>query len=187
MDNAMEKKYSVCPLAMAGMLDSKIRNFFHNPNKILKPYIRQNMTIMDIGCGTGVFSTKAAELLEGTGKVISVDMQEGMLEKLKNKIKGRVIEKNIVLHKCTQDRLNITENADLVLMIYVVHEVPNKENMFNEILPLINKNGLLMIIEPKFVSKNEFEKIINMVKKRGFTEYKKIKAALSRGMILQKL
>jgi ubiquinone/menaquinone biosynthesis C-methylase UbiE len=149
---------------LAGILDNKIRNYLHNPNKILKPYINKNMTIMDIGCGPGVFSIEAAKLLEGTGKVISVDMQEGMLEILRNKIKGQSIEKNIVLHKCTQDCINVTENADLVLMIYMVHEVPNKENMFNKILPLINKNGLLIIIEHKFVSKNQFNKIINIVK-----------------------
>jgi ubiquinone/menaquinone biosynthesis C-methylase UbiE len=183
----MEKKYSVCPLALAGILDNKIRNFLHNPTKILKPYINKNMTIMDIGCGPGVFSIEAAKLLEGTGKVISVDMQEGMLEILRNKIKGQLIEKNIVLHKCTQYCINVTENVDLVLMIYMVHEVPNKENMFNEILPLINKNGLLIIIEHKFVSKKQFNKIINIVKEKGFIEDKKLKIALSRGIVLKKL
>ena len=157
----INKERMVCPLRVAGLLDSKLRKFFHNPNKILKPYIHKNIVALDIGCGPGVFTMEIAKLLDGTGKVISVDMQEGMLEIIRQKIKGKPIEKNIVLHKCTQESLNITENVDFVLMFYMVHEVPNKENLFNEVLPLIKSNGLIMIVEPGLISKKEFYGIIN--------------------------
>jgi ubiquinone/menaquinone biosynthesis C-methylase UbiE len=185
----MEKhtEHSYCPLSMAGLLDSKFRKFFHNPNKILKPYINKNITALDIGCGPGVFSIEIAELLEGTGKVISVDMQEGMLEIIKRKIIGKPIEKNIVLHKCTQESINVKENVDFVLMFYMVHEVPNKDNLFNEVLPLINKNGLLMVVEPGLISAKEFNEIINYVKGKGFEEYSRLKIPLSKGMVLRKM
>jgi ubiquinone/menaquinone biosynthesis C-methylase UbiE len=104
MDN---KKRIVCPMRVARLLDSRLRKIFHNPNKILKPFINKNMVALDIGCGPGVFSIEIAELLEGTGKVISVDMQDGMLEIIKNKIYGKPIEKIIVLHKCTQGSINV--------------------------------------------------------------------------------
>ena len=179
-------KHVVCPLAMAGMLDSKLRRLLHNPTKILEKYITKNITILDIGCGPGVFSIEAAKLMEGTGKVIAVDMQEGMLEILRNKIKGQPYEKNIVLHKCTQESINLKEKADLVLMIYMVHEVPNKENLFNEITPLINKNGLLLIVEHNFVPKKEFNKMVYAIKEKGFTEHSQLKVAFSRGIVLKK-
>ena len=179
-------KHIVCPLAMAGMLDGKLRRFLHDPNKILKKFITKNMTILDIGCGPGVFSIEAAKLMEGTGKVVAVDMQEGMLEILRNKIKGEPFEKNIVLHKCTQESINIKEKADLVLMIYMVHEVPNKENLFNEITPLINKNGLLLIVEHNFVPKREFNKMVYTIIEKGFTEHSQLKVAFSRGIVLRK-
>ena len=137
-----QNKRMVCPLRVAGLLDSKFRRLFHNPNKILKPFIKKNTTALDIGCGPGVFSIEIAELMEGTGKVISVDMQEGVLEIIRRKIAGNFYEKNIELHKCTQNCINVKENVDFILLFYVVHEVPNKEYLFNEILPLINKNGL---------------------------------------------
>ena len=133
------------------------------------------MTVLDIGCGPGVFSIESAKLMDGTGKVISVDMQEGMLEIIKHKIKGTPIENNIVLHKCNQDSININETVDFALMFYMVHEVPNKEKFFNEILPKINKNGLLMVVEPGLISKNEFNKMVNCIKKYGFEEKNKLK------------
>jgi len=183
----MKEQHMICPMKVAGILDSKFRRLFHNPRKILKPYIAKNITALDIGCGPGVFSIEIAELMEGAGKVISVDMQEGMLEIIRQKISGKSIEKNIVLHKCSADKINIKERVDFVLMFYVVHEVPDRNNLFNEVLPLINKNGLIMIVEPGLVPKKEFSGIINFVKKSGFDEYNKLKIPFSKGMVLKKI
>ena len=184
---AKQSKKSVCPLFMAGALDSKFRRLFHNPRKILKPYIKKESVALDIGCGPGVFSIEIAKLLEGTGKVIAVDMQEGMLEIIKKKVKGTPLENNIVLHKCSPEKIDVKENVDFVLMFYMVHEVPSKENLFDEVLPLINKNGLLMIVEPKLVSEKEFNRITNSIIEKGFEEYHKLKILLSRGIVLKKL
>jgi ubiquinone/menaquinone biosynthesis C-methylase UbiE len=179
-------KHLVCPMKMAGLLDSKFRRIFHNPKKILKPYINKNMIALDIGCGPGVFSIEIAKLLEGTGKVISVDMQDGMLEIIRQKIKDKPFENSIILHKCTQNEINVKENVDFVLMFYMVHEVPSKEVLFNEVFPLINRNGLLMIAEPKLVSKNKFNAMIDSIKEKGFDEYAILKIPLSRGIVLIK-
>jgi ubiquinone/menaquinone biosynthesis C-methylase UbiE len=184
MDN---KKHMVYPVKIAGLLDSKIRRLLHNPNKILEPYIHKNITALDIGCGPGVFSIEIAKLLEGTGKVISVDMQDGMLDIIRGKIAGKSIEKTIELHKCTQDSISVKENVDFVLMFYMVHEVPDKERLINEVLPLLNKNGLIMIVEPGLTSKKEFTWIINYIKGKGFEEYSKLKIALSKGIVLKKI
>ena len=181
------KKRLVCPLRFAGILDSGFRKLFHNPNKILKPFINKNITALDIGCGSGLFSLEIAELLEGTGKVICVDMQEGMLEIIKNKISGKSFERIIVLHKCTQNNINLKERVDFILMFYMVHEVPNKENLFSEVLPLMNNDGLIMIVEPGILPKKEFNRTINIVKNYGFGEYKILKIPLSKGIVLKKL
>ena len=181
------KKHLVCPMRVAGLLDSRFRKLFQNPNKILKPYIIKGITALDIGCGPGVFSIEIAKLLEGTGKVISVDMQEGMLEIIKNKISGTAIENQIVLHKCTQDSLNLKENVDFILLFYMIHEVPNKDKFFKEVLPLMNKNGLLMIVEPGLISKKEFNGMINNIKQYGFEEHAKLIIVLSKGIVLKKL
>ena len=185
MKNKVKK--SVCPLFMAGVLDSKFRKLFHNPRKILKPYIKKESVALDLGCGPGLFSIEIAKLLEGTGKVISVEMQEGMLEIIRKKIKGTPLENNIVLHKCSSEKIDVKENVDFVLMFYMVHEVPSKENLFDEVLPLINKNGLLMIVEPKLISEKTFNMMTNSIMEKGFEEVDKLKIPLSRGVVLKKL
>jgi len=181
------KKRLVCPMGVAGLLDSKFRRSFHNPNRILKPYIRKNMTALDIGCGPGVFSIEMAELMEGAGKVYAVDMQEGMLEIISQKISGKPAEKNIVLHKCSQHSINFREKTDFVLMYYMVHEVPDKKRLFDEVIPLVNKNGLVMIVEPFLISKKEFSETVNYFRERGFAETDKPKIMFSKGTVLKRI
>ena len=46
---------------------------------------------MTLGCGPGFFTVEIAKMLNGSGKVIAADIQDGMLEKLNKKIKGNGI------------------------------------------------------------------------------------------------
>ena len=50
------EKNRVCPVELADSLDSKIRRFLQNPQKILKPFVSEGMKVLDIGCGPGFFS-----------------------------------------------------------------------------------------------------------------------------------
>lgn len=117
----------VCPIEKAAGLDNKIRRWFQNPRKILSPYIRHGMTVLDMGCGPGFFTIDIAELVGQTGRVIAVDLQDGMLEKLRAKIKGTESERRIVLHQCNESTIGIIERIDFVLAFYVVHEIPDQE------------------------------------------------------------
>lgn len=58
----------VCPVERAGSLDSYVRKLFQDPRKILKPYIHEGMTVLDLGCGPGVFSTEIAKMVKDSGK-----------------------------------------------------------------------------------------------------------------------
>ena len=103
-----------------------------NPNKILKKHIKEGMTVLDIGCGSGFFSTEIAKMVGDSGKVIAVDLQEGMLKLLKTKIQGTEIEKRIRLHKCEERTIDISEKVDFALAFYMVHEVPDRKNFFKK-------------------------------------------------------
>jgi ubiquinone/menaquinone biosynthesis C-methylase UbiE len=76
----------VCPVELANSLDNKIRRWLQNPQKILSPYVKEGMKILDVGCGPGFFSVELAKMVGAHGKVYAVDLQEGMLQKLRDKI-----------------------------------------------------------------------------------------------------
>ncbi len=175
----------VCPVENAKSLDNVFRKLAHNPKRLLKNYIREGMSVLDVGCGPGFFSIEMAAMVGKTGKVIAADLQEGMLEKVKSKIKGKEIEKHIVLHKCTKNKIGLSENIDFALAFYMVHEVPDQKKFFREIKSILKPGGKIFIIEPRFhVSEKAFENTIGIAKETGFKPVKRENVFLSRAVVL---
>jgi len=157
-----------------------------NPKKILGPYIKEGITVLDLGCGPGFFSIDIAQMVGKSGRVIASDLQEGMLRKLKDKIQGTELEKRIKLHQCEENRIGVSEDVDFVLAFYMVHEVPNQEEFLNEIKSILKPNGQILIVEPPFhVSKTAFEETIRKARAAGFTPVERPKVFLSKAVLLE--
>ena len=183
----VKKSERVCPVEKAGSLDNKIRRWIQSPRKILKPFINEGMTVLDIGCGPGYFSIDLAQMVGKSGKVIAADLQEGMLHKVKEKIDGTELEERIFLHKCEEDRIGLSEKTDFVLAFYVIHELPNSDDFFNEIFSILKPNGKIYIVEPPFhVSKKAFEQMMEKSKTIGFTPVERPKLLFNKTVVLQK-
>ena len=182
-----DRKNRICPVEKAGTLDNKIRRWLQNPKKLLRPYIEEGMTVLDLGCGPGFFSVDMAHMVGKSGRVIAVDLQEGMLKKLRDKIKGTELENRITLHKCEENNIGISENIDFVLAFYIVHEVINKDKLFTEIETILKPYGQLLIVEPPFhVSKTAFEETIRKANAAGFTEVERPKVLFNKAVVLKK-
>ena len=174
-----------CPVELAGGLDNSIRKLVQNPQKILKPYIKDGMTVLDVGCGPGYFSVEMAKLLNGSGKVIAADIQAGMLDIIRKKIKGTALEQSIELHKSDTDCIGVVEKVDFVLAFWMVHEVRNQKRFFEELKSILKPNGLIFIIEPKIhVVKKSFNTMVNLLKDIGFTIVETPKVFFSRAVVL---
>lgn len=163
------KKKHVYPASQAWMIDNRVRKWIQNPGKILSLYIKKGMVVLDIGCGSGFYTREIAELVGKKGKVIAVDLQQKMLDKLKRSIKGKEIKKRIKLVKCSEDDLKVNEKVNLVFALYVVHEILNEENLFKQIKKIMKKSAKFILIEPKLeISEKDFENTIDKAKKAGF-------------------
>ena len=165
-----KEKNRVCPVELAGSLDNKIRKWFQNPQKILAPYIKEGMNVLDIGCGPGFFSIELAKMIGKDGKIFSVDLQEGMLQKIRNKIHGTELEERIKLIKSEEDQINVPEKVDFILAFYMVHEVPNKNSFFETLKNVLNEKGQFLVVEPKLfhVTKKEFGLTMQIAEQAGF-------------------
>lgn len=178
----------ICPVEKAGLLDNIYRKWLQNPYKILKPHIRDGMTVLDVGCGPGFFTIPLAQLVGKTGRVIAVDLQKEMLQVVKKKIIASQYEERIILHHCDTNMVGITEPVDFVLLFYVVHEIPNKAEFFNEIAQILHPTGHVLLVEPWFhVSKLAFERILGTAQEAGLADFSGPKLFLSRTAILQKI
>ena len=176
----------VCPVELAGGLDNRIRRWIQNPWKILKPYIEEGMTVLDMGCGPGFFSVVIAQMVGKSGRVIAVDLQEGMLRKLRDKIQGTELEERITLHKSEEQRIGVSERVDFILAFYVIHELPNPKAVLEELRSILQPKGQVLIVEPPFhVSKTAFEDTKTKARNAGFTSAEGPSVFLGRTAILK--
>ena len=178
----------VCPVERAGMLEHNFRKTLQNPDKILSPYIKPGMTALDIGCGPGYFTFSMSVLVGNEGKVIAADLQQGMLDIIDRKIALNHKNKNIQLHLCNKNSISVIEKVDFALCFYMVHEVPDRMNLLNEIAGLLNKGGILLIVEPKFhVNRKAFEELLKDVEGAGFAIKEQPKIFFSRAVVCKRI
>ncbi len=177
----------VCPVERAGHLDNKIRRWLQDPRKILSPYIKSGMTVLDQGCGPGFFTIDLAQMVGPSGRVIASDLQAGMLEKLQGKIRGTEWESQIRLHQCRESHIGIAEKIDFVLCFYMVHEVPDQSAFFREMYSLLKPGGRVLIVEPPFhVSKAAFERMITKARGENLIPADRPRVFLSKAVVLKK-
>lgn len=164
----------VCPVELARGLDNRIRRWLQNPERILAPYVKEGMTVLDLGCGPGFFSVAMAGLVGKTGRIFAADLQEGMLQKVCEKIKGTELEKRIELVKCDRDSINVREQVDFILAFYMVHEVPDKGSLFRQLKAVLKDNGQFLLVEPKLfhVSREGFTATTALAEQNGFKVFK---------------
>ncbi|HMK39348.1 MAG TPA: class I SAM-dependent methyltransferase [Bacteroidota bacterium] len=177
----------ICPVELSSSLDSKLRRWLQNPHTILAPYVKEGMTVLDVGCGPGFFSLEMARMVGAGGKVISADVQDGMLQELSNKVRGTELEKRITPVKCDQGRINVSEMVDFILAFYMVHEVPDKNSLFRQMKEILKKQGQILLVEPKLfhVSRRAFAVTTTVAESLGFKAYPGPRLGLSWSALLR--
>jgi ubiquinone/menaquinone biosynthesis C-methylase UbiE len=144
------------------------------------------MTVLDVGCGPGFFSIGLAQMVGKSGRVIAADLQEGMLQKLRDKIQGTDLQERITLHKCEKGKLGLSENVDFVLAFYMVHEVPDQQGFLDEIKSILKPNGRVLIVEPPLhTSKAGFDETIRRAQNAGLKVIDRPKLFPNRVVVLE--
>lgn len=185
----MIRSKSVCPVEHSGMLDSRFRRMLQNPTKILAPFIRQGMSVLDLGCGPGFFTLDMARLVGAEGKVYAVDLQQGMLDKLDAKTSGTELARQIRTHRCGENSLQLPPEArfDFILAFYVLHEIPGQASLFKELADHLSPGGRILVVEPPLhVSQKEFRQIISLAEASGLTVTAQPRVLFSKTAMLQK-
>lgn len=146
----------VCPWWGGYFIDNPLRRLLHNPEKILAPYLRPGMTVVDIGCGMGIFSIAAAKLVGDQGRVIAVDLQQQMLDVLRKRAEKAGVAGRIQLQRCEATRLGVAGPADFALAFAMVHEVPDRQSLLQEVHCLLRPGAKFLVAEPRIHVSNRF-------------------------------
>ena len=180
----------VCPVWIGYLLASPLRKLLQNPKKILSPYVRDGMTVLDVGSAMGFFSLPCAKMVGPEGKVICVDLQEKMINALEKRAQKAGVLDRIETCICNENSLGLdelNEKIDFALALAVVHEVPDTNALFSQIYTSLKPTGKLLVSEPKaHVSENDFNKSVSVAEGNGFKVVERPKIGRSCSVVLVK-
>jgi ubiquinone/menaquinone biosynthesis C-methylase UbiE len=139
------------PAFIGRFLDSNLRRWVQSPDKLIeRSGIKPGMTVIDLGCGSGAFTTAVARVVGEQGRVYAVDIQPAMLQQLKRKLlkpENRDI-RNIELKEAGAYELPVAdESIDLVYMVTVLMEIPDRGKALREIRRVLKPGGTLAVTE----------------------------------------
>jgi ubiquinone/menaquinone biosynthesis C-methylase UbiE len=160
----------VCPWWIAWFtIDTPLRRLVHDPQKIVGPYVKAGMTVLDVGCGVGWFSIPMARMVGDHGQVIAVDLQQQMLDIMGRRAEKEGISARIKSHKCDQNRLGLDVKVDFALTFAMLHEVPDQGRLLGEIRNCLNPGGKLLLAEPPIhVTRKMFAKEVAAAEEARF-------------------
>lgn len=163
----------VCPVWAGYWLACPIRKLWQNPENILSEYVKSGMTAVDLGSAMGFFTLPMARMVGDSGRVIAVDIQDKMLEKLQKRAKKKRLDSIIETHLAEDASLQLkqtVDRADFVLAFAVIHEVPDQERVFSELHAVLKKGGKLLFAEPGgHVSRESYDNSLQIAERVGFS------------------
>jgi|FaiFalFF_MnMetaG_3_1042247.scaffolds.fasta_scaffold12570_5 ubiquinone/menaquinone biosynthesis C-methylase UbiE len=160
----------------AHRLHSEERMKILPPDEILKSCgLSKGMTMVDVGCGSGYFTIPASKIVGENGRVYAVDIQEEMLDKLKE----RGLPSNVIpiLARSDYDFPLDVGISDFTFIAFVAHENDDLEKFFNEVKRITKDDGRVVILEwkkqheesgPPYEERISLEEILTKLEKFGF-------------------
>ena len=145
------KKRQIAPVTsveMADWLNRPEREAEEQPDRVVETLgIPEGARVVDLGAGTGYFTWRLAKQVGPTGRVIAVDIQQGMLDRLERNIRERGVENvQIVLGEPGDPRIP-PGYADLVLLVDVYHELAQPETIMEHVRRGLKPGGQVVVIE----------------------------------------
>lgn len=159
----------VCPWWMGYLLANPLRKLLENPERLLEPFVKEGMTVVDYGCAMGFFTLPLARLVGPGGKVIAVDLQQKMLDGMLKRAISAGVADRIVPMLSQANGVVIDVAVDFVAALHVVHELPDNRSFFLQMRGIMKPGAGLLMVEPAHhVSESAFQESVNTAESVGF-------------------
>ncbi len=150
------------PAFIGFFLDSDLRRWIQPAKDFIQAAgIEPGMHVLEIGCGSGAYTTSVARAVGPEGTVEALDIQPAMLVQLEKKLARPEFQdlQNITLHEANAYQLPFRDGElDLVYLITVLPEIPDQARALHEISRVLKPRGILavgeLLIDPDYPLKS---------------------------------
>jgi ubiquinone/menaquinone biosynthesis C-methylase UbiE len=158
--------------------EGTIRRWYHPEISLESIGLRSGMTFMDIGCGYGFFTLKAASVVGETGKVYAVDIDVSSIDRLKRKAAEKGLKNIRAEVGAAEETVFCDECADIIFYSIVLHDFRDPEKVLHNAKRMVKPDGKLVNLDwkkkfmplgPPLRIRFSEEQASNLIKQAGFT------------------
>ena len=129
------------------------------------------MKVLDAGCGPGRLTLPLAEAVGPQGEVMALDIQAGMLKRVREKVETAHLQNVQYLNAGLGEGKLPPTYFDRAVLVTVLGEIPDQETALKEIYIALKPNGILsvteVIFDPHF---HRRETVLHTAQAVGFKE-----------------
>ena len=135
-------------MSQVGMFTSPQRRRIHPPHETLVRFgVREGQTVLELGPGPGYFTPYAGTMVGAQGRVLSIDVQPGMLPLLQKRLRENATT-NAFPVAGDATRLPLADSSvDAAFLVTVFGEVPDRPAALAELRRVLKPGGKLGFLE----------------------------------------
>ena len=162
-----------------------MRKTFSDRRKILRDSgVAEGSAVIEVGAGNGFLTEVLAAVAK---KVIVIELQEGMVKKLKKRVSRYAGKVDIITGDIATCGLQ-AGIADVCLLYYSFHEFSDKPGAVRNIARALKSRGIISLYEPTVeVGKKNMEKTVGMFAEAGFEKELEYATLFTRFVRLRKV
>ena len=136
------------PQFAANLIDNPLRRRIQPPDEMaVRHGIAPGMTVLEVGPGNGTYTVAAARRVGDEGKVVAVDIEPKMIERVERRAQAEGITNIEARVANVHDLPFDDETFDAITMIAVIGEIPQPEKAMREFHRVLRPAGTLAFSE----------------------------------------
>ena len=109
--------------------------------------LRPGDVVADVGAGSGYMTVRLARAVGSTGRVLAVDIQPEMIERLTDRVHREMLTNVTAVLGAADDPKLPPGSVDLELMVDVYHELAAPQRMLQHLRSALKPGGRLVLLE----------------------------------------
>ena len=130
------------------LLEDPERDQWQKPDAVIQALKLQNgQVVADIGAGSGYFTLRLAQAVAPKGMVLALDVEEGMLDYLRQRLAKEKIQNVKTMLVPPHDPLLIDGSLDLALLCNAYHHLEDRDVYLRKLRKALKPDGRLVIVD----------------------------------------
>jgi ubiquinone/menaquinone biosynthesis C-methylase UbiE len=130
------------------LLEDPKRDEWQKPDQVIQALnLQEGQVVADIGAGSGYFTLRLARGVGEKGTVFAVDVDDGMLNYLRQRLAKEKLKNVQVLHVPAHDPLLIDGSLDIAFVCDVYHHLEDREVYLRKLRKALKADGRLVIVD----------------------------------------